>query len=89
MMPDIAGRIGIARALGVPFPFGHPLGHAGDEKEHRVVIERALEVVRVAEGPGTIFHLDAEWPDPDGDWHKRWQPREPSPIIAALRGRSR
>ena len=86
MMPAIAERIGVSRALGVPFPFGHPLGHPGDDAEHRFVLQRALQLLENADGPGTISHLDIEWPNPMGDWHKRWQPKEPAPIVKALRG---
>ena len=86
MMPDIAERIGIPRAVGVPFPFGHTLGHPGDVAEHRTVLERALQVLENATDPATIDHLDLEWPNPDNGWHKKWQPKEPAPIIKALRG---
>lgn len=86
MMPDITERIGIARAIGVPFPFGHPLGHPGDGDEHAAVLEGALRLLEEAQGPGTIEHLELDWPNPDNDWHKRWQPKEPAPIIKALRG---
>lgn len=85
-MPDIAERIGIARAVGVPFPFGHTLGHPGDIDEHRTILERALQVLEEATEPATIEHLDLEWPNPDNDWHKKWQPKEAAPIIKALRG---
>jgi hypothetical protein len=86
MMPDIAERIGIPRAVGVPFPFGHPLGHAGAADEHRFVLREALDLLRNADQEGTTSHLDIDWPNPEGDWHKRWQPKEPAPIIKALRG---
>lgn len=86
MMPDIAERIGIARAVGVPFPFGHPLGHPGAENEHRTILDRALRLLENAERSGTIDDVDLDWPNPDNDWHKRWQPKEPAPIVQALRG---
>lgn len=86
MMPDIAERIGISRAVGVPFPFGHALGHPGNEDEHRLILDRAIRLLGEATESGTIEHLDLDWPDPDGDWHKRWQPKQPAPIIKALRG---
>ncbi len=88
MMPDIAERIGIPRAVAVEFPFGHTLGHAGDSAEHRAVLTAALDQLERAESPNTIHHLDIEWPNPEGDWHKRWHPREAAPIIKALRGDS-
>lgn len=86
MMPDIAQRIGIPRALAVEFPFGHTLGHAHDEPEHRVVLTAALELLEQARAPETVALLEAKWPDPNGVWRKRWHPSEPSPIIKMLRG---
>lgn len=86
MMPDIAQRIGVPRAIAVPFPYGHTLGHAHDEDEHREVLGAALSLLEEAEGPGAIVTLDRPWPDPEGDWHKRWHPAEPSPILKMLRG---
>ena len=88
MMPDIAERIGVPRALGVELPFGHTLGHAGSDDEHRTVLSAALMHLEGAEAPNAVTHLDLEWPNPEGDWHKRWQPREPAPIVKALRGDS-
>ncbi len=86
MMPDIAVRIGIPRAVAVEFPFGHALGHPGDETEHRVVLGAALDHLEEAQEPKSIVSLDKEWPNPQGDWHKRWQPPEAAPIVKALRG---
>ena len=88
MMPDIAEHIGIPRAVGVPFPFGHPLGHPGNEDEHRTVLEAAIKQLQDAQRANTITNLDLEWANPDGDWHKRWQPREAAPIVKSLRGGS-
>jgi hypothetical protein len=45
-----------------------------------------LQVLENASEPAAVDHLDLEWPNPDNDWHKRWQPKEPAPIIKALRG---
>lgn len=86
MMTDLAQRIGAPRTIAVPFPYGHTLGHAGDETEHRRVLGAALDLLDSAESPGTIESVDLEWPDPDGRWRKLWHPLEPSPIIKMLRG---
>lgn len=86
MMPDVAEGIGAARVVGVPFPFGHPLGRPGDTEQHRLVLGAALNLLETAGGPGPVQHLDIEWPDPENDWHKRWQPKEAAPIIKLLRG---
>jgi len=88
MMPYFAEAMGVARAVGVAFPFGHPLGHAGDHEEQMTVIGDALRVLREASGPGTVEHLPYEWPDFER-WKTEWQPAEPSPIIALLRERRR
>ena len=86
MMPDLAERIGVPRAIGVPFPFGHPLGRPTADEEHRRVLNEALELLVSASAPRSVVHLDLDWPNPDNDWHKRWQPTEPAPIVKALRG---
>lgn len=84
MMPIWSERIGVPRTLGVEFPFGHPIGHAHDVDEQLLVVRAALEVLLSAAEPGTIVHLDREWPDVE-HWRKAWQPTEPSPIIKMMR----
>ena len=88
MMPYFAEAMGVARAVGVAFPFGHPLGHAGDHEEQMTVIGDALRVLREASGPGTVEHLPYEWPDFER-WKREWHPREPSPLMAFLLERRR
>ena len=87
-MPYFAEALGVSRAVGVGFPFGHPLGHAGDRDEQMKVIGDALRVLREAAGPGTVEHLAYEWPHFER-WQTEWQPAEPSPIVALLRERLR
>jgi hypothetical protein len=87
-MPYFAEALGAPRAVGVAFPFGHPLGHAGDREEQMRVIGEALRVLWEAPGPGTVEHLPYEWPDFER-WKTAWQPTEPSPIVALLRERLR
>jgi hypothetical protein len=87
-MPYFAEVLGAPRTVGVAFPFGHPLGHAGDRDEQMRVIGEALRVLREAPGPDTIEHLPYEWPDFE-QWKRAWQPAEPSPIVALLRERMR
>jgi hypothetical protein len=53
LLPDVATEIRIPRALGVPFPFGHPLGAGGPALQHRV-IAAALDLL-LAPGPGPIL----------------------------------
>jgi hypothetical protein len=83
MVPDLAERIGVPRIVGVEFPFGHTLGHAGDHEEQMNVIRDALRVLRDASEPNTVVHLPYEWPDVER-WKQEWHPKEPAPIIAFL-----
>jgi len=82
-VPDLAERIGVPRIVGVEFPFGHTLGHAGDGEEQTKVIRDALRVLRDARQPNTVEHLPYEWPDVER-WKREWQPSERSPIVAFL-----
>jgi hypothetical protein len=87
-MPEAAERVGAPRIVGVEFPYGHALGHAGDCEEQMRVIRDALRVLRDARQPNTVEHLPYEWPDVER-WRQEWQPPEPSPIVAALREQRR
>ena len=53
LLSEVARKIGIPRALAVPFPFGHPLGGAGPELQRRV-IGAALDLLE-RPGPGPIL----------------------------------
>ena len=88
MMPYWAEKLGTPRTLGVEFPFGHPLGRAGQQDEQLAVIRRALRLLREATAPGAIEHFEQRWPEDEDEWRRRWQPSEPSPIIKFLRERA-
>jgi hypothetical protein len=88
MMPYWTEKHGTPRTLGVEFPFGHPLGRAGDRDLQLAVIRRALRLLDEADAPGALAHFDQPWPEDVDEWRKRWQPAEPSPIIAFLRERA-
>ncbi len=88
MMPYWAEKLGAPRTLGVEFPFGHPLGRAGQRDEQLAVLRRALRFLREAKAPGAIEHYEQPWPEGEEEWRKRWQPLEPSPIINFLRERA-
>ena len=45
MVPYLAEAVGTPRIVGVEFPFGHPLGHAGDREEQMRVIRDALRAL--------------------------------------------
>jgi hypothetical protein len=55
---------------------------AGEESQ-LIVIGEALRLLREARGPGTVEHLDREWPDVE-KWKTAWYPPELPPIIKAL-----
>jgi len=88
MMPYWSDKVGVPRTLGVEFPFGHPLGHAGDRDEQLAVIREALRVLREAREPGTVEYLEREWPDFE-TWKTAWYPPELPPVIKVLLERLR
>ena len=82
MMPNWAEKYGVPRAVGVEFPFGHPLGLPGGTQLQVAVIHDALNVLQEATGPNTIVHLDHLWPGDEAQWRRQWQPTGASPLIA-------
>lgn len=42
MLPDITRRIGVPRALAVPFALGYPLGVPADAAGQRAILDRLL-----------------------------------------------
>lgn len=88
MSPYLAEAVGTPRIVGVEFPFGHPLGHAGDREEQMRVIRDSLRALVEINEPNTVVDLPYEWPDFDY-WVKAWHPAEPSPITKYLRERAR
>jgi len=88
MSPWLAEVVGTPRIVGVEFPFGHPLGHAGDREEQMRVIRDCLRAIVEINGPNTVVELPYVWPDFDY-WSKAWHPLEPSPIVKHLREQAR
>jgi hypothetical protein len=88
MMPFWAEKIGVPRTVGVEFPFGHTLGHAGDTREQAQVVGDALRALVDAREPGAMSYLPYTWPDFER-WKREWQPEKPSPIIRMMRERAR
>jgi hypothetical protein len=82
MMPYFAELAGTPRTLAVEFPFGQTLGY--DAAQQMRVVREALEVLATAVAPNTIIHSSEEWPIPQKEAYKTWQPSEPSPIIAVM-----
>jgi hypothetical protein len=62
MNRDITENVKTPRALRVHFPYGAPLGPAGDAETQQAVIRAALELLVSATQPGTIVEAGVEWP---------------------------
>jgi hypothetical protein len=85
MMPRIAARTGAPRTLGVEFPFGHPVGPAGDVGFQTRVLGAALDLLARAEPPGPVVEDFPEpWPLDFDVWKRAWHPREQSPIVRMM-----
>ncbi|MBN1105302.1 MAG: hypothetical protein JXL84_17955 [Deltaproteobacteria bacterium] len=77
--PEFHKVVGIPRSAAIEYPFGRPLGHAGDSREQREVLLAAFDVLNTSRGPGRIRHLPFTWPEEPRktDWH----PPEMSPLV--------
>ncbi len=85
-MPVWGERFGAPRTLGVEFPFGHPLGMAGDASLQTRVIRSALDLLVAAQQPGPVVAtFDEPWPGDFDEWKKAWHPKQPSPVIKFMR----
>jgi D-proline reductase (dithiol) PrdB len=63
MNREITENVKPPRALFVRFPYGAPLGPAGDAVTQMAVIREALALLAGATHPGTILASETEWPD--------------------------
>ena len=63
MNRDIIEAVKAPRALHVHFPYGAPLGPAGERDTQRAVIRNALDVLVNATTPGDVVESTVEWPD--------------------------
>ena len=61
MYRQVADAIGAPRTAYVRFPFGQPLGEAGNADQHRVIIEDALKLLVDASEPGIVEPLPYRW----------------------------
>lgn len=82
MMPLVAQRLGCPRTVGVEYPFGHPVGVAGDRDGQLAVLRDTLRALETLQEPGGAVELPYAWPVPVEMAYKAWQPREASPIVA-------
>jgi hypothetical protein len=63
MNRDITENVKPPRALCVHFPYGAPLGPAGQSETQMAVVREALDVLAGATGPGAIVESGIEWPE--------------------------
>jgi hypothetical protein len=63
MNREITENVKPPRALFVRFPYGAPLGPAGDGETQMAVIRAALDLLVSATRPGTLIVSDIEWPE--------------------------
>jgi len=63
MNRDITENVKPPRALFVRFPYGAPLGPAGDGETQMAVVRAALDLLVSATQPATIVTSDIEWPE--------------------------
>ena len=84
MMPAVAEERRAPRIVGVEFAFGHAFGMPGDRAMQRTVLEVALRVLAGASAFGVRVDVDLEWPVPQREAYRSWQPAEPSPIVKKL-----
>jgi hypothetical protein len=63
MNRDIIENVKPPRALFVHFPYGAPLGPAGQSETQMAVVREALDALVSAAGPGVIIESGIEWPE--------------------------
>jgi len=63
MNRDITENVKPPRALCVHFPYGAPLGPAGQSDTQMAVVREALDALVSATGPGAIVESGIEWPE--------------------------
>ncbi len=71
--------VGIPRSAAIEFPYGRPVGQAGDRDGQRRVLSAALSVLEKARRAGEVHHLPFTWPEDPKETH--WHPPEMSPLI--------
>ena len=73
--------VGIPRTVALEYPYGRPIGQAGDHAGQRRVLLATLAVLETASEPGQVTHLPHVWPEDPRETH--WHPPEMSPIVKA------
>ena len=82
MMPAHQPAVGAPRVAAISHPFGRPYGQVGDAETQRAVLRAALGVLQSARTPGEVVHLPFRWPEEPKA--TKWEPDEPSPIVALM-----
>ena len=82
MVPAYQPTVGAPRVAAISHPFGRPFGDVGDAGTQRAVLGAALDVLERARTPGEVVHLPFRWPEEPKA--TRWEPAEPSPIVALM-----
>jgi len=73
--------VGIPRSAAIEYPYGRPVGEAGDRDGQRRVLQATLDVLAGAASPGEVRHLPFTWPQEAKA--TKWQPPDMSPIVKA------
>lgn len=58
---EIVEQVHVPRAVFVNFPFGRPLGRAGDKKTQRLILDEMITVLKQHARPGKIRDLSLAW----------------------------
>ena len=82
MMPAYQPTIGAPRVAAISHPFGRSFGDVGDVERQSAVLRSALEILASARTAGEVVHLPFEWPEEPRA--TKWEPDEPSPIVAMM-----
>ncbi len=82
MTPEFTREVGIPRVAAIEYPYGRPVGEAGDADGQREVVRSALSAMAVMDMPGQVVHLPYSWHEPARE--TKWHPPEASPIVKLL-----
>ncbi|HEY3367869.1 MAG TPA: hypothetical protein VGK74_22655 [Symbiobacteriaceae bacterium] len=50
-LPRVTAKVGVSRAIQVPWPLGQACGPAGEQETHRLVVRAALRLLAEATAP--------------------------------------
>ena len=82
MMPAYQSSVGAPRVAAISHPFGRPFGDVDNAEGQRKVLRSALQVLVQTQVAGAITHLSFRWPQEPKK--TKWEPNEPSPIVAMM-----